>query len=271
MRTFTFTWTVAFDRFASGEISVDLALVFAIRIGVGRDDGRLARTEFGEIVLIDVELDLKVVEIGQRDDVTFRASIAGKTRRDEFAAFDVALQDGAGDRRADDGVVQVAFAQKASEPSACLTCARMASISSRRGPMRTSCMGLFERRESGDLRVVAGLRVVERLLGHNALLDQRARAIERHAGVLQVGANLFQIGLAARGLFGSRAVFERGQPRFERIPSCPWASVTRARNSSSSSLTSAWPCFTLSPFSTPIQATRPETLEASSILCAATM
>ncbi|MCG3159756.1 MAG: hypothetical protein JMDDDDMK_00776 [Acidobacteria bacterium] len=194
----------------------DLALVFSIRVSVGRDDARLARTELGEIVLVDVEFDLKVVQVGHRNDVTFRAAITGETRRNEFAALDVAFQNDAGDRSADDGVFQLRLREGQTAFGLFDLSAHRINVFAARA-CANQRVGLFKRREPRNLRVVAGLRVIERLLRHNALLDQRPRAIERHAGVFQIGANLFKIGLAARRLFGARTVLQSGQPRLERI------------------------------------------------------
>src|SRR5262249_15419853 len=185
-----------------------------IRIGVGRDGGRLARTEFGEIDLIDVEFRLKIVEIGQRDDVALRAAIAGEAGRDELAAFDIAFKDDAGNRGADDGVFQLRSRESERAFGLFDLGAHGVNVFTPRADAN-QLMGLLIRRVPGDLRVVTGLRVVERLLRHNALLNHRARTIERHSGVLQIGAHLLHVGMASGGLFRARTVFQSGQPRFE--------------------------------------------------------
>src|SRR5262245_41796143 len=104
---------------------------------------------------MDVQFDLKVVEVGHRNDVTFRAPVADETRSDEFAAFDVALQNGARERRPDDSVVELRLRE--GERTFGLFYLRAHGVYV--FPSRANAdqrMGLFIRRESGDLRVVTG-------------------------------------------------------------------------------------------------------------------
>ena len=44
------------------------AVVLAVGEGIDRDRPLLLRAKFGEIILRDIELDLKIVQIGQGDD-----------------------------------------------------------------------------------------------------------------------------------------------------------------------------------------------------------
>jgi hypothetical protein len=67
--TFTLICTVAFCRFASGEISLIEAGIFEVGERVGGDYAALAGMQLREIVLADVELDFEVVQISQRDHV----------------------------------------------------------------------------------------------------------------------------------------------------------------------------------------------------------
>ena len=90
-----------------------------------------------EIVLIDIELDLQIVQIGHGNDVALGAFVADEAGGDELALFDVALENGAVDGRADDGVVELHL-RVVERALGLLTCARSASISSWRGPRRTS-------------------------------------------------------------------------------------------------------------------------------------
>ena len=56
------------------------------------------RTELGEIVLIDIQLDLEIAQIGQRNDIALGAFVADETGGDELALFDVAFENGSVDR-----------------------------------------------------------------------------------------------------------------------------------------------------------------------------
>ena len=87
---------------------VDHAVVFAIGVGVYRDDALLLRTEAGEVILRDVKFDLDVVQVGQGDHLTLRAAFrgAGKLRRHQLAFFRGALENRAADRSTDHGGVQ---------------------------------------------------------------------------------------------------------------------------------------------------------------------
>ena len=76
---------------------------------------------------------------------------------------------------------------------------------------------------------------------------------------------------SARAISSGREPCTSSASFASRFASCPLACWSCARYSSSSSRTSTCPCFTESPLSTPIHATLPITLEASSILCAATI
>ena len=104
---FTLTCTVAFCRFASGEISLmKPSYLRSGKASVVTVPCWLA-LQLGEIVLADVELHFEIVEVGQRDHVAFGAAVADETGGDELALLHRALQDGAGDGRADDGVGEV--------------------------------------------------------------------------------------------------------------------------------------------------------------------
>ena len=118
-----------------GRNLVDEAVVFAIGKRVGGDDALLLRAQLREIVLVDVELDFQIVQIGERDDVAFGALVADEAGGDELAFLDVALQDGARDRSADDGVVELGFGV-CDAPSACRP--------GRAGRRSPPCAGPFE-------------------------------------------------------------------------------------------------------------------------------
>lgn len=115
---------------------VDRAFVLAIGKCIGGDDALLFRPELGEVVLIDVDLDLQIVEVGDGDDVAFGALVADESGGDKFTLLDVAFQNRAGDRSTDYGICEIVF-RKSTWPLACSTKPRAASISSWREPMRT--------------------------------------------------------------------------------------------------------------------------------------
>ena len=87
----------------------DLAFVGAVFEGVEGDDAFLIGRQLGKVVLRDVEFDLNVVEVGERDDGSARTAFgaAGELRGDEFAFFGGAFENRAGDRGADDGGIEL--------------------------------------------------------------------------------------------------------------------------------------------------------------------
>ena len=75
----------------------NFAVIFAIRKSVHGDDTFLIRTQFGKVVLRDVQFDLNIVQIGESDDFTHRStfSAAGETGSDQFALLCGAFEDSA--------------------------------------------------------------------------------------------------------------------------------------------------------------------------------
>src|SRR5213078_1462851 len=73
--------------------------------------GFLLRSEFGEVILCNIEFDLDVIQIGQRDNrpawTTFGA--AGKLRRYQFALFSCAFKNRAADGRLDGRRVELSL------------------------------------------------------------------------------------------------------------------------------------------------------------------
>ena len=87
----------------------DLAFVGAIFEGVESDDAFLLGRQLGEVILRDIEFDLNVVQVGERDYRSARAAFgaAGELRGDEFSFFRRALENRAGDRSANHGRVEL--------------------------------------------------------------------------------------------------------------------------------------------------------------------
>ena len=160
--TFTFTCTVAFWRLASGEISLmkpsylrsGKASVVTMPCCFG--------VQLGEIVLADVQFHFQIVQVGQRDHVALGAAVAHEAGGDELALLHGALQDGAGDRRADDGVVEIGLRVGDARPwpaPPARAWRRSAPAAGRSSPARRSSAASSRLCTRG---VVARLRVVER-------------------------------------------------------------------------------------------------------------
>src|SRR5262249_9133153 len=154
------------------------AVVFAVGIGVGGDYAGVARMELGEVVLADVELYFQVVEIGHGDNVALGALVADESGGDEFALFHVALADGAGDGRANDGVIQIGLRDRHGAAGLLYLAAQRIDLLLPRAQLH-QLVGFLQRVEARQGGIVFGLRIVEILLGENALTREAARAVQR--------------------------------------------------------------------------------------------
>ena len=74
---------------------IHTAVIDAVRICVCHEGARLIRCNAVEIVLINIQFDLQIAEIGKGDDEGLRAAIANKRSRDHLALLDVALENSA--------------------------------------------------------------------------------------------------------------------------------------------------------------------------------
>ncbi len=86
----------------------DHAAVLPVRESIRCHYPFLSGVEPCEIILRDIEFHLQVVEIGQGDDQTLRATFggAGKSRSHELALFRRPLENGSSHRSADHGGVE---------------------------------------------------------------------------------------------------------------------------------------------------------------------
>ena len=161
----------------AGATLTTVALQLVIRIGVDRDGDRLARTQIGELRLLEIRVDIDRVE---RDEA--REPLPGL---DQVADLHGAITDHAVERRADHGKGQVAL---------CL------------GQRR---LELLERAERFDL---LGLQHVDIGLGR---FERRLARLHRGIALIAVGLRLFErltAGVVARGEFLLPLELELGAP-----------------------------------------------------------
>ena len=181
------------------------------------------RREFGKVVLRDIELDLNVVEIGERDYRTARATFgaAGKLRGDQFALFGGALENRAAYGRADHGGIELRLGIIHLALGGLQHVGRERDQSlPMRGPSLESLKDCASEFSSLLIGVVLGLRVVEILLGDYALREEFAGAVESDLVVGGGGAGFGQVVIGLLNFFRARSVFASAT-------AAPWRSPTR--------------------------------------------
>ena len=142
------------------------ALILAVWVSVGSNGAFLLRPQLREIILADIEFHLQVVQIGHGHQVALGAFFAYESVGDKLTLLHVAVENGAGDRRTDDGILQLVVGVGKSA-----FCLRDLPLH-----LRNLLLARAEYREiqrslqAGDFRfrrIQLGLRIVEALLRKN--------------------------------------------------------------------------------------------------------
>ena len=185
----------------------DFAFVGAVFEGVEGDGAFLFRREFGEVVLSDVEFDLDVVQVGERNDGAARTAFgtAGELGGDEFTFFGGAIENRTADGGADDGGIELRFGvlhgafgleEIAFSPFYFFGA----------GAELHEAEGALERIHALLRGVVLGGGVVQILLGHDALIEKIAGASESDFVVLGGSAGFGEIVVGLLNFFGTGSV-----------------------------------------------------------------
>src|SRR5579871_1478959 len=193
----------------------DEAVILAVgTVSVSGDDAGLSRAEFGKIALINIQFNLQVVQIGHRYNIAFCTFVAHEAGGDELALLDIALEGCPIDGRLNNRVVELYLRIIKHALRLLYLCAQSVDLFLARADA-DQIIRLLQRIHLRDRAVVAGLRIIQRLLSHYPLLDEPLCTLERDLRVLQISPRLFDISLGLGDLLRARPVFEFRQMRFQ--------------------------------------------------------
>src|SRR5580704_2847211 len=185
------------------------AIPLEVRIGIDGDYAFLLGAELGEIVLRDVEFDLKVVQVSQGHYQALRAAFsgAGKSRGDQFSFFCGALKDGSSYRRANQGSVEQRLGIGRLTLSLLESAASASDLLLSRADL-SQLKTFFQRVRALLVGLELGGGVIESLLREHALGHQVAGAVEGDLVVDQRGPGFVKIVLSLLNFLGTRTVLQ---------------------------------------------------------------